>query len=258
MQSLFLMPFCSIRKAAGAAVLSIAAMFGASAQALPVSLQTPAGLNPGDRFRFVFVTSGEIYGSSGAIDATSTDIDTYNTFVATEAGGATYGNSVVSWKAIGSTATVNARDNVGGYGTAVAIYLVDGTRVANDLTTNTDGFWSGSLLQGPPRTKIDLTIDGIVNNNYVWTGSINDGTTYSGYELGSGSYTEHGDSNSTGGFLDYDNTDGSYTMPMFGMSSELTVLSAVPEIDPAGASSVLALVAGAVGLLERRARRIRA
>ena len=36
---------------------------------------------------------------------------------------------------------------------------------------------------------------------------------------------------------------------------QIAVLSAVPEIDPAGASSVLALVAGALGLLERRARR---
>jgi T5SS/PEP-CTERM-associated repeat protein len=36
---------------------------------------------------------------------------------------------------------------------------------------------------------------------------------------------------------------------------QIAVLSAVPEIDPAGASSVLALVAGALGLLERRTRR---
>jgi len=32
----------------------------------------------------------------------------------------------------------------------------------------------------------------------------------------------------------------------------LTVASAVPEIDPAGIGSVLALVTGALGLLERR------
>jgi hypothetical protein len=38
----------------------------------------------------------------------------------------------------------------------------------------------------------------------------------------------------------------------YGVSSELTVPNAVPEIDPAGMGSVLALITGALGLLERR------
>ena len=39
---------------------------------------------------------------------------------------------------------------------------------------------------------------------------------------------------------------------MYGLSEELTVPSAVPEIDPAGMGSMLALVGGAFGMLERR------
>jgi hypothetical protein len=35
---------------------------------------------------------------------------------------------------------------------------------------------------------------------------------------------------------------------------EISPLQAVPEIDPAGMGSVLALVGGALGLLERRRR----
>ena len=38
------------------------------------------------------------------------------------------------------------------------------------------------------------------------------------------------------------------------LSVEISPLQAVPEIDPAGMGSVLALVGGALGLLERRRR----
>ena len=62
----------------------------------------------------------------------------------------------------------------------------------------------------------------------------------------------YGDSNSTGGFLDYDSSDRTYTAPMFAMSEELTVATAVPEIDPAGVGAVLTLLTAAFGLLERR------
>ena len=114
-------------------------LVAASASATPISLATPAGLNPGDQFRFVFVTLG-------TITAESSDIEVYNSFVNTQAAGATYGGSTVSWKAIGSTDTVDARDNVGGFGTSVPVYLVDGTRVANDLREGSGGMWSGDLL----------------------------------------------------------------------------------------------------------------
>ena len=43
----------------------------------------------------------------------------------------------------------------------------------------------------------------------------------------------------------------------YGVSSELTVPNAVPEIDPAGMGSVLALVSGTLGLLERKRSRAR-
>jgi hypothetical protein len=205
-----------------------------------VALAAPAGLAPGDQFRFVFVTPS-------TITATSSDIGVYNSFVNTQADGATYNGSIVSWKAAGSTATVNARDNVGGFGTSVPVYRMDGTRVSNDLTTDGGGFWSGRLLPASPRLKIDLSIDGTTINSYVWTGSNGDGTAYSGYELGSDS-PYYGDSNSTGGFIDYDSTDGSYLSPMFAMSETLTVAS-VPE----PSTSLLSILAATM-LLRRRSK----
>jgi hypothetical protein len=58
--------------------------FGGSGRAeAGTILNTPAGLSPGDTFRFVFVTDG-------LTNAASSNIDDYNSFVNTQAGGATY------------------------------------------------------------------------------------------------------------------------------------------------------------------------
>ena len=78
-------------------------------------LQTPSGLSPGKHFRFAIVTDG-------GTTATSSNIADYNSFVNTQAGGATYNSSVVTWFAIASTAGVNAIDNVGQ--TEDPVYLV--------------------------------------------------------------------------------------------------------------------------------------
>lgn len=66
----------------------------------------PPGLNPGDEYHLVFVTEG-------TRDATSHDIADHNAFVQAEAEreGATTEDFGIHWFAIGSTATVNARDN---------------------------------------------------------------------------------------------------------------------------------------------------
>ncbi len=83
---------------------------GAAQAALVV---VPTGLNPGDQYRLVFVTDG-------TRDATSTNINDYNTFVTNEVTGsalatqlttAGFTPSAITWKAIGSTDSVAARDN---------------------------------------------------------------------------------------------------------------------------------------------------
>ena len=124
----------------------------------PVSgpvLTTPAGLMPGDQFRFVFVTAG-------TRDATSSNITDYDNFVQSQAGGATYNGVVVNWLAIGSTETVNAIDHVGV--AAAPVYLVDGTEVTTN--TGTTGLWSGNLIHA-----IDEDIDANTSTNFVWTGT---------------------------------------------------------------------------------------
>ena len=72
---------------------------GHRAEAGGIALNTPAGLSPGESFRFVFITDG-------ATTAISSSIATYNSFVNVQAGSAAYAGSVVNWVAIGSTSSV--------------------------------------------------------------------------------------------------------------------------------------------------------
>jgi hypothetical protein len=117
-----------------AAVLWLGSGLGGRAEA-GIILQTPAGLNPGDHFSFVFVTDG-------IRDATSTNIADYDSFVNAQAGGAIYNGVVVNWLAIGSTDSVDAIDHVGQANAPV--YLSEGTLVTTSTTPA--GLWSGALV----------------------------------------------------------------------------------------------------------------
>ena len=127
----------------------------------------PPGLNPGDQYRLVFVTDGKR-------DATSTDINDYNTFVTNQVTGsplatalttAGFNLGTIQWKAIGSTASVTARDNTGTNPSSmgVPIYLIDGNRVAD----NYPDLWDDSI-----QTAIGVTQLGSgPGQQLVFTGS---------------------------------------------------------------------------------------
>lgn len=222
------------------AVTAVLLFIGGTAPASPLTLSTPGGLSNGDTFRFLFVTGA-------TTQATSSDIATYDAFVQGEAAGATYNGVTVTWKAIGSTATVDARDNVGGFGTSVRVYLPGGTLVANDLTTNAGGLWSAALFTAP-----NQLIDGTTSTGNTWTGSDPFGVASSlPLGAGAGSSTWADRSFSNNGWLMINPFASTNSYGMYGLSAELTV-SAVPEIDPAGMAGVLALVTGALGIAERR------
>jgi len=123
-------------------------------------LSAPSGLTEGAKFRFLFITMD-------TISATSSNIADYNSFVNFEANGASYNGATISWNAVVSTASVNARDNVGGYGSNAAIFLVNGTKIANDMTTvsSSNGLWSSNLLAAP-----NVRINGRTRDVTRWAG----------------------------------------------------------------------------------------
>jgi hypothetical protein len=100
--------------------------------------------------------------------------------VNTAAGGATYNGSAVTFYAIGSTATVNAYDNIRSTTMNDPVYLAGGALVAPSIT-GANGLWSGALVNRIA-TDIDGTVvspDGGGNGRVVYTGTLVDGTASS-------------------------------------------------------------------------------
>jgi PEP-CTERM motif len=140
-------------------VLTLAAIAAGSASA--GSINTPSDLAAGDSFRIIFTTSTKT-------TATSSDLATYDSFVSTDASGTTYNSLQVTWKAIVSNATINARDHIGLLSSSlVRIYTADGTRVSN-----------GNLWSTPLLASVNKKIDGTPGTaGTVWTGTKSAGDT---------------------------------------------------------------------------------
>ena len=138
-------------------------------------LLKPAGLDSGDSFRLLFVTSG-------MHDAVSTNISVYNQFVQAQARDGhneirQYGGD---FRVLGSVSEMNdALTNTNTYHTSddpgLPIYWLGGAKVADDYGDFWDGCWDSNQAQnqnGEP-------VQGI-----VWTGTNSDGTHSSSYDLG--------------------------------------------------------------------------
>ena len=181
----------------------------------------PAGLNPGDQYRLVFVTST-------TRDATSPNIADYNNHVQAAANASPTVNSwALTWNAIGSTSAVHARDNTSTDPIipGIPIYLVDGTKIADNYAD----LWDGGIDMPINRTELDSTPDSIS----VWMGTDADGHSLFHTPLGAtpipmlGSFATAGSP---------DDSDSSWVMdavhptslawPLYGMSG---VITAVPE-----------------------------
>jgi hypothetical protein len=146
-----------------------------SVQVLPANVTLP-NLPPGSQYQLVFV-------SAGTRDALSTNIDDYNSFVTEQANLNLNLPSGITWSAIASTSTVDARDNAVTYD-SIPIYNTSGQQVSD----GTYHFWGGQ--DGPPGSIYTLW-NSISSDQYgnnisadVWTGSKSDGTKYSSGGLG--------------------------------------------------------------------------
>jgi len=229
-------------------VLALAPAAWAELVSDPGGFTPPAGLNEGDTYHLVFV-------SSTVRDATSADIADYNTHVQSAADAAGIGSGAgVTWKAIAATETVNANVNAPVSG---PVYLVDGTtKVADEAA-----FYTGTHL-----VPINYNEDGSAHEEVdasphqydpsptwaVWTGTFPSGdeawnalgrtTPTSGY-----GYADKADNAWARWEHDGGATDQDLLLPLYGLSEALTVV--VPE--PA-TMSLLAI--GGLGLLARRKR----
>jgi hypothetical protein len=191
--------------------------------------EPPLGLNPGDVFYWVFVTSTKR-------DATSSNIEDYNKHVNDAADAATGpGKAVVGvsgktllgdieWKAIASTETVNARDNIGN--PSNGIYRLDGALIASN---------EGDLFDGTILAAINLTEILSPSAYAAWTGSYANGTR--AYPLGKDpAQVMFGITSWTDSHWMYAGTDAAqWLKPLYAISESLTVIATnVPPVASTG------------------------
>ena len=138
------------------------------------ALLAPSGLNAGDRFHYIFVTSG-------TTDAFSSDITTYNAFVQATADTVGIGSGIglTDWRALASTPTINASDNLAPLFNDlnnVPIYNMGSDLVSSSLM---DLWANGST------NTILYEEDGTPNFDNVWTGTTPDGNADPNNAMGS-------------------------------------------------------------------------
>ena len=128
----------------------------------------PSGLGDGASFRLLFI-------GSSSRDASSSDIAVYNTFIQNLVD--TNGHDDIkahsaTFRMLGSTEAVDARDNIGTTGTGVPIYWLNGAKVADDYADFYDGEWDEEAT-GARETGASVSI---LTDWKIWTGSAQDGT----------------------------------------------------------------------------------
>jgi hypothetical protein len=224
-------------------VLLVVAVAGIASRAQADIVTVPAGAVPGNKYRLVFVT-----GTSR--DATSSNIDDYNAFVSAYAASIPELSALgVTWKAIASTSTVFAIDNIGSSADDVGIFRLDGALVDH----GTAGLFWGDLV-----SAVRITGDGSALDTPVWTGTLADGTSYPSVWLGSGSAVLGMSYSTTASWLNWSEgypvirpSDGlPFAFSLYGISSEITVGG--PAAVPEPASIGLTTLAAAVVLFARR------
>ena len=126
----------------------------------------PSGLSEGDQFRLLFV-------SSVKRTAQASNIATYNAWIQTQAAAGHTDIQEYSsvFRAVGSTEAVDARDNTVTSGTGVAIYWLDGNKVADNYGDFYDGDWDDE-------TAVKDESGTAVTGASAWTGSKDDGTEF--------------------------------------------------------------------------------
>ena len=193
----------------------------------------PIGLNPGDRYRLVFVTSG-------TRNATSTLISDYNAFVTAQANLSPLLLALnTTWRVIGSTLSVNAITNIG-LPNDPAIYNTNGGLVAIGIPDLFGGFLSN------PINWDQLGIGSM--NRSVWTGSDLTGLSFD--PLGGFSpLVTAGNSSFTDSRWMLNNFDPSSSANSFYAISDELIVSDVPE---PGTLTMLGAGATLLWLLKRR------
>lgn len=180
------------------------------------ALVRPAGLNPGDTYHVIFV-------SSTTRDATSADILDYDAHVRNAADNAGIGSSIgLDWRALGSTTSISAYDHLAPLFSDpdnTPIYNQNGNLVAASL----NDLFSG----GPLNSPILYDENGVELNTLAWTGTFRFGDAYTSFTLGSANnFTIYGNSDIqfSSSWVTNASSDASFERSLYGLSEAITVV----------------------------------
>ena len=183
----------------------------------------PSGLDVGDSFRLLLVTSTTRNGRPTAI----ADYDSH-VQDAVAAGHADIQDYSTHFKALGSTENVNARDHTGTTHTTsdpgLPIYWLNGSKVADDYADFYDGDWDSNSA-----TKEDG--NAAATGAEVYTGSNDDGTVFDRRYLGTddGNSVRIGKPGTSGEEIDSGgNKNKSNQLPYYGLSGVFTLVAPRP------------------------------
>ena len=190
----------------------------------------PSGLNTGEQFRLIFLSSTKRGGSA-------TDIATYNTFVQTRAAAGHTDIHAYSdgFTVVGCTEDVDAVDNTGTTGAGVPIYWLNGNKVADDYADFYDETWDEERNNRDRDESGNTGPDTSQSGNYPLTGCDHDGTESfaggsnsaalgtSNWRLGRPNSSTLGHGPLGGGATASSNVSHALSHPMYGLSEVFEV-----------------------------------
>ena len=209
-----------------AAVLAFAAIAAAVLPDRPAEAQTartveagwqyiPTGVSVGQSFRLLFVTSTRR-------NASSSNIADYNSYVQGRAATNTHlAGFSGQFRALISTATVDARDNTATTGTGVPIYWLGGEKVADHYADFYDGSWD---------SRAGKTETGGSYSAGVWTASNADGTRHAFHYPGNVGFVRAGLLRQAGQQISWNASADGTLYPLYALSPVITVRAAKPKV----------------------------
>ncbi len=181
----------------------------------------PSGVQPGGKFRLLFITTN-------LIPATSGDIATYDATVRMRAAN---GHTAIrpyaqQFRVVGSTASVSARNHAGLTGGGVPIYWLNGPQVA----PNYAGFWSDRWQNWSQSDRRTQWGNPDSHSDWPWTGTATDGASHANY-LGHATHARRGRFSvgpSTTGPISDNNAPVSQSHTLYGISPVFQVDTGAP------------------------------
>ncbi|MBM3760005.1 MAG: PEP-CTERM sorting domain-containing protein [Acidobacteria bacterium] len=210
-----------------ALLLAAALSLGSATVSHAASIIVPAGVQPGDTYRIIFVTSAKR-------NATSSNIADYNQFVTNAANLSPELQSLnTTWTALASTSATNVLANTGLSlsDTNTRFFHTFGQLIATGVSGSNSSLFGGATTLHGARisTEAGVFVIGPNNVSLVWTGTNDEGDTVAQAFLGNDRVSIGNSSMPDRRWIAVSSVPNSEQLSLYGVSGVLTAPSGIPE-----------------------------